>query len=143
MPVGLPHASLVFLVVSQCLAQHGGGGGGGGATPPTCNASLLQVTTADVTILDNVSASSAFCTFVGVAYPQVSALQVVSAPPETTDRVAVLIEPRRHAMLDFAVKHTMHTLNAGAPESGQPRWALQIFHSAGNRAQVVVLPFCY
>jgi hypothetical protein len=54
---------------------------------------------------------------------------VRSTPAADTDRVAVLIEPRRHALLEFSIRHTMHMLGPG--------WALQIYDSRGNRDMVL------
>ena len=48
------------------------------------------------------------------------------AAPGSTDRVALLIEPRCHPALEHVVRNAMHFLGEG--------WQLQIFHGTENEA---------
>jgi hypothetical protein len=71
------------------------------------------------------------CKFLALTYPLVQQLPLDEDPTNNTsnrvtyrDRVAVLVEPRRHALLEYAILHTMHHL---------PRWPLHIFHSDANK----------
>ena len=71
---------------------------------------------------------NAFCRWLAAMYPPVAALPVHPANPADAKGVLVIIEPRRNALLEFTIKHTMHLLGKD--------WALQIFHSKHNEAMI-------
>ena len=54
----------------------------------------------------------------------VVATTIKPAKPTRDGRIAVLLEPRKHPLLEYTVKQVMNTLG--------PEWALQIFVSSGN-----------
>jgi hypothetical protein len=66
-----------------------------------------------------------------------TALPLLVAHPDATDRVAIMIEPRVDADLPSLIKHTMHMLNHPSHSPGGPTWAFHLFCSLENAAFLI------
>eukprot|EP00966_Prymnesium_polylepis_P255302 5898311-Prymnesium_polylepis.1 len=70
------------------------------------------------------TAKELFDAFIVDKTPALRRLPFQPAPAGSTDRVALLIEPRCHAALEHVVRNAVHFLG--------PQWQLQIFHGTDN-----------
>lgn len=52
---------------------------------------------------------------------------------ELCDRVAVIIEPRKHPAFSLVISNIMRNLDRMSDETGKPKWELQIFHGTKNQ----------
>ncbi len=65
-----------------------------------------------------------YAEFVLQTYEIMTGSTLMPSEPTSQGKIAVLLEPRQHPLLEFTTKHVMHTLG--------PTWALQIFVSSSN-----------
>ena len=66
-----------------------------------------------------------YAEFVVRTYDAVTASNIMPSKPKLQGKVAVLLEPRHHPLLEYTTKQVMLTLG--------PEWALQIFVSSSNK----------
>lgn len=69
-----------------------------------------------------------YAEFVLETFDAVIKQNIVPAVPSADGKIAVLVEPREHPLLEYAIKQVMSTLGPG--------WALQLFLSSANEKRV-------
>ena len=69
-----------------------------------------------------------YASFVTATYEWITSLELEPPPPTAGCKVAVLVEPREHPLLEYTVKQVMSTLGSG--------WSLQLFVSKYNEDYV-------
>ena len=69
-----------------------------------------------------------YAEFVLKTFDAITAQTISPVEPTTDGKIAVLVEPRAHPLLEYAIKQVMTTLGRG--------WALQLFLSSANEKYV-------
>jgi len=101
--------------------------------PPELRAKVLAFHPQAEAMPQTISLTSRelFDAFIEDKLPPLRASPLKVAPRGTTDKVALLIEPRCHYALEHVVRNAMYFL---AEPGGETSWQLQIFHGTENEA---------